>query len=303
MSEERENKVLPYGGQAIMEGVMMRSPRRAVAAVRAPDGEIVTRVIHESDGILPWYRKVPFIRGVFGLVSAMTIGIKALNFSAEVAMKEDEDDKPMHPVLEGLLFTVSFLIGIGLFMVLPARLPDYLAAPLGLDAATWNGRIWLNIIEGGFRIIVFVGYLFIISLFKDIRRIFEYHGAEHKVIWAFERGQDLTVENVQENTTLHPRCGTSFIFMVVIIAILSHIPLPWEPVWLRIACRFAVLPLVAGISFEYLQLAGRYRCHPVIRFMGAPGLWLQKITTKPPSDDMIEVSLTAFRETANAGEA
>jgi len=292
---EREAKL--YGGQAVIEGVMMKGPSKAVVSVRAPDGKIVSQTIREwtkSDSFS--WKHLSFIRGIFVLVDSLTLGLAALNYSAKIALPEDE--KPVNPFWENTIFLISILLGVGIFVVLPTKLPEYLGLkqPGEILKAMDPHSIYLNLFEGGIRIIVFIGYIVGISFLKDIRRVFQYHGAEHKTVNAYESRIPLTVENVQKLPTAHFRCGTSFIFIVAIIHILIASLFGWPPILIRIATRILILFPVASISYELLRLSAKFHTNPISRIFFAPGLLFQKITARQPEDSMVEVAIDAFRQ-------
>lgn len=274
-----------YGGQAVIEGVMMRSPDKYAIAVRKPSKEIILKVgsIRSLSQKMKFF-KLPIFRGIINLVESLTLGFKALTYSAEQATGEEErlNSKEM-------FFTIVFALGlfILIFIVLPTSIARY------MDRYLTNVLIY-NIFEGFLRISIFLIYLFVISKMPDIRRVFEYHGAEHKVIYTYEAGKDLNVKNVKEYSTLHPRCGTSFIFIVLIISILVFSLLGKQTLLLRIAYRIAIIPLIAGISYEILKLSAKNMDKRVVRWMVMPGLWFQKLTTKEPDENQIEVAINAL---------
>jgi uncharacterized protein YqhQ len=276
-----------YGGQAVLEGVMMRGRDDWAVAVRRPDGDIHLEG-HSIDSVAKRYRilRWPGLRGVIALGQALSIGVKALTISANQAAEEDEK------LTKGQMafsMTLAFALFIGLFIALPAFLS-------GLARDRVGGGILLNLAEGLFRVALFLGYLALIGRMKDIRRVFEYHGAEHKTIAAYEHGDELEPNAVDRYSTLHVRCGTNFLLIVMILAVLIYSffgtpSIPW-----RIGSRIIALPIIAGLAFELLRLGARFHGSPVMRALMAPGLWLQKITTKPPSRDQIEVAIASFEE-------
>jgi len=276
-----------YGGQAVLEGVMMRGRDDWAVAVRKPDGEIHLEG-HAIDSVAKRYRVLrwPGFRGVIALGQALSIGLKALTISANQAAEEDEK------LTRGQMafsMTLAFTLFIGLFIVFPAFLS-------GLARDTVGSGVLLNLAEGLFRVALFLGYLWLIGKMRDIRRVFEYHGAEHKTIAAYEHADELEPNTVDRYSTLHVRCGTNFLLIVMILAVIVYSffgtpSLPW-----RIASRIIALPIIAGLAFEMLRLGARFYGSPVMRALMAPGLWLQKITTKPPSRDQIEVAIAAFDE-------
>lgn len=279
------------GGQAVIEGIMMKSPKKTVLAVRTPDGQIVTEPIKDQS-LRKKYKffNLPLIRGCVAFVESLITGYKTISRSASLAGLEEETKG--NKALEGLLMVISSLLGVclavGLFIILPVL------AVRGLSLLFDPGA-FKTLIEGIVKVILFLIYLLLVSKMKDIKRIFEYHGAEHKTIFCFEAGEELTVENVRKQSRLHPRCGTSFLFLVLIIGILVGSFITWSNAGIRILLKLLLMPLTAGISFELIQLAGKYD-NPATRIISAPGKALQKITTSEPDDEQIEVAITALKE-------
>jgi len=295
------------GGQAVIEGVMMRAPRAVAIAVRRPDGEIVVKKelaipLSERFPIV----KLPIIRGAVALFTSLIIGIKALNFSANEAMTEEEKDKEGVKEGGGELsswamagtMTVAFGFGICLFFLFPLYLTKLMTPVIG------DNNIVFNLVDGVIRVIVFLAYIWLISRMEDIQRVFQYHGAEHKSIFAFEAGEELTIENVRRYSRLHPRCGTSFllIVMLVSIAVFSLIPKLW-PFYLKAGSRIFLLPMIAGISYEFLKWSASHDNHPLVKMVIAPGLALQRLTTREPDDSQLEVAIRSMNEALelNAG--
>lgn len=280
----KEKKKIYVGGQAVIEGVMMRGPKYIATAVRQPSGEIVVKK-EESHSLAERYSiwKKPFIRGVLSLYESLVYGMKSLSFSAQAAGEEEEalSNKEI-----GVTFVISMLIGIGLFLALPTYGAKFLVGP---DA----GPIWLNAVEGIIRLVLFILYIYGISRTEGIQRVFQYHGAEHMTIYTYEADEALTVDNVRKHGRLHPRCGTNFLLIVMIVSIIVFTFLGWPSLWERIASRVILMPVVAGISYEVIRLAGRTH-HPLMRLVILPGLWLQLLTTKEPDDDQIEVAIEAL---------
>jgi uncharacterized protein YqhQ len=282
------------GGQAVLEGVMMRSPAHWALAVRKPNGEIAehTTAISSPMARHRIYR-LPVIRGVVALGESLTIGFRALAISANYAAQDaDADDKEEveTELSRGAIF-FAFAIAIGfaiaLFKVTPALITRWL--PVETDG-------WFVVVEGGIRVSIFVLYILVISLLPDLRRVFQYHGAEHKAINALEAGEELTPENVQRFSLIHPRCGTAFLLWVMVIAIFvfAFIGQPSWP-WL-IASRILLLPVIAGLAYEVIRFAGKHTDNRLLMALLAPGLWLQRLTTREPSLDQLEVSIRALRE-------
>lgn len=282
-----------YGGQAVIEGVMMRGPDTRAVAVRRPDQTIVVdeKMVGSLTRRFP-VLKAPLVRGVVVLIEALVLGIEALTFSASQATGEEEELTPWE-----IIITVG--IALAMAVLLFAFLPVAAAHLLNSVAP---GAFIQNLIEGLFRIAIFLAYVVAIGRMADIRRVFQYHGAEHKVINAFEAGDRLEVERVQRYSTLHPRCGTSFLLIVLVISILIFSFLGEQVLWWRILSRVLLLPVVAGISYELVKISGKYYSRPLCRVLIAPGMWLQKLTTGPPDDGQVEVALAAFGAVAKESE-
>ncbi|MFZ3208617.1 MAG: DUF1385 domain-containing protein [Geobacteraceae bacterium] len=288
------------GGQAVIEGVMMRAPRGMAIAVRRPSGEIVVR----KDLVVPLSErfrvaKLPVLRGAIALFSSLIIGIQALNFSANEAMVEEgtEKEELSSWAMVGTM-SVAFGFGILLFFILPLYLTKVLIPVIG------SSNIVFNLVDGVIRVVIFLLYIWSISRMKDIKRVFQYHGAEHKSIFAFEAGDVLTVASVRKYSRLHPRCGTSFllIVMLVSIAVFSLIPQLW-PFYLKAGSRVLLLPLIAGLSYELLRWSARHDQTPFVKLLIAPGLALQRLTTGEPDDSQLEVAIRSMEEAleVNAG--
>lgn len=301
------------GGQALIEGIMMMHPKgKAAVSVRTPDGEIDTEMLevkHIKDKIkfLGW----PLIRGVVNYIESMMFGYKCLMISAEKSGLEDIEDEENSSKLDkwlndhlnkkvmGVITAIASVLGVGLafllFFYLPTIVVDFINKLAG-DSLT-NFRA---LFEGIIRMAIFVAYIALVSFMKDIRRTFMYHGAEHKTIFCYEKGLELTVENVKKMSRFHPRCGTSFIFVIIIISVIisSAISVAFPElrnqtvVWM--AVKLLILPLITGISYEFIRYAGKHD-NLLVKILAAPGLWMQKLTTKEPDDDMIEVALTSFK--------
>ena len=294
------------GGQAVMEGVMMRSPHSYCVAVRKADGQIVTEEspLPRVSEKYPVFR-YPVLRGLGTLGQAMWLGMKALRFSAHVALEGDgpqEKSSSVSSWMMGLNLAFSFLFFVFLYKFVPLLA----ATELGKHFPSMHGRLAINIADGIIRIAIFLTFLFLISRMKDIRRVFEYHGAEHKVVFNFESGQPVTVENAQRFTTFHPRCGTSFLLVVMVLAMIVYALVPVDGFVAKLAIRVALLPLIAGLSYELIRFAARRR-GSFLATLTAPGLWLQRVTTKPPSDDQAEIAIHALEgamvlEKSNGGE-
>ncbi|MBO8126080.1 MAG: DUF1385 domain-containing protein [Firmicutes bacterium] len=277
-----------YGGQAVIEGVMMKGRNHIATAVRRSAGDIIV----ESREITPWSKrfpilKYPILRGALALVEAMVVGIKALSFSASQFAEEEDVELSTKDMVLMILF--AFSISILFFVVLPAYAIRYVEAHIQYN-------VFLNLVEGLIKVSIFLGYVAAIGLMPDIRRVFQYHGAEHKTIHAYEAGEELTVENVQKYSTLHPRCGTNFIFIVLLVSVFVFSFFGRPPFLERVLIHIAILPLVAGISYEVLKQAGKKEPLWIFRVLALPGLWLQKLSTRPPSDDQVEVAIRSLQE-------
>ena len=262
------------GGQALMEGVMMRGPQKMCVAVRQPDGEIFTEV--SPIRTHPW-QKWPFVRGIFNFID-----LEETKFDKWVAEKFGDKGTNFIMAVAAVLGGVLALV---LFMVVPTALAGLLARFVPLGG-------WRALIEGVFKLVMLVGYMALVSRMKEIARMFRYHGAEHKTIACYESGRELTVENVRPCTRFHPRCGTSFLLIVILISILAGALITTENTLLRIALKLLLLPVVMSVSYEIIKLCGRYD-NPLTRAVSAPGLWLQRITTSEPDDGMIECAIAA----------
>jgi uncharacterized protein YqhQ len=283
-------KLPNYGGQALIEGVLMRGEKSAAIAMRAPDGEIVYHT-EELSGIYKtnWV-KIPFLRGLVGLWDSLGLGMRSLTISANI-QSEEEDEK-----IEGfaLFFTLllSLAFSIGLFMLLPAAVSHFIENWLGVE------NVWLaNLIEGGIRLILLVGYIWAIGLMKDVKRVFSFHGAEHKTINAFEAGSEMTPEEIKKHSLVHPRCGTSFMLTLVLLSVIIFSLFgPFDTIWIRLGARILLIPVLAGVSYEYIKLTAKYIDSPIVKFLIAPNLALQKLTTNEPDLEIIEVALAAFNK-------
>ncbi len=290
---------LNIGGQAVLEGVMMRSPRAFTVAVRKggkPEAEIAVfrQALQPLGERFPLFKK-RIIRGSAALFEAMWLGIRALNFSANEALEsEDGKKEEIGPLAMAGTMIVAIAFALGLFLALPLVLTNLLGMQF---AAVGKNSILFNLTDGAFRVALFFGYVSGISFMKDIRRVFEYHGAEHKTIAAHEAGVELTVENARPYSRIHPRCGTSFLLIVIALSIMlfSLIPGHW-PLWAKGLSRIVLLPVIAGLGYEFLKYSAKKRGQPVIELLIQPGLWLQKLTTREPSDDQLEVAIRAMNE-------
>lgn len=289
------------GGQAVLEGVMMKGPDEMAVAVRKSNGEIVidkkkVSSITKKSKIL----KLPIIRGVVNFVESMVLGTKTLMFSADLYDGEDDPAyKPSkvdmwlekHINKDAVVYfslILALFLSVGLFVLLPAFVTKYATFFVKSD-------ILRSLIEGVIRMAIFILYIYLVSLAKDIRRVFEYHGAEHKTIFCYENGEELTVENVKKQSRLHPRCGTSFLIEVMIISIIAFSFISWDSLIVRILLKLLLLPVVAGIAYEFIKFSGRSE-NKCVAILTKPGLWLQKLTTREPDDEQIEVAICSMKE-------
>jgi len=281
------------GGQAVLEGVMMRAPHSYCVAVRKPDGEMVTEE-HSLPRISEKYPifRYPILRGVGTLGQAMSLGVKALRFSANAALEGTEQAGKKQELSSGMM-SLNLLFSLAFFIFLYKFVPLYLATALSNWLPFFKSRIPFNLADGVIRMAIFVGFLLLISRWKDIHRVFEYHGAEHRVVFNFESGKPVTVENAQTFSTLHPRCGTSFLLVVMLVSIAVYTLLPFDSFLLKLAGRIVLLPLIAGLSYEAVRYAAKHRSG-LLATLTAPGLWLQRITTQPPNDDQTTVAIRAL---------
>lgn len=287
------------GGQALLEGVMMRSPHAWGITCRKPSGELVSHSeplerLSEKHPWMGW----PVIRGVITLGHAMTLGFRALRFSANVQLDElqkDETGKPPAKKFEisGWIATVNILLSVGFFIFMYKYLPLLATTELKRDYPSLGGQIMFNLVDGLIRLALFLLFIWGTSLMKDIRRVYQYHGAEHKTVFAFENGDPLDTGAVQKYPTFHPRCGTSFLMTVMILSIFIYMLVPVTTFWARFAIRIALLPVITGVSYEIIRFAAKRR-KSLFAAMTAPGLWLQRVTTRPPSDDQAECAITAL---------
>jgi uncharacterized protein YqhQ len=280
------------GGQAVIEGVMMKSPVGWSVAVRGPKGDISIK--REKTGQLAGFLKLPVLRGAVALFQALHIGIRALEFSGNVAYQEDSKDKPLSPWSLGISIAVAIVLAVALFIMLPLLLTKVTGNFLH-DVA--RSSLLFNAVDGAIRVVIFLFYVFAIGLWEETRRVYEYHGAEHKVIYAYEAGESLTVENARKYKPYHPRCGTSFLLIVMVISILifSFIPQQWSFIG-KAASRLIFIPLIAGISYEMLKFSAKMKNNPIIGLMVMPGLLLQRMTVREPDESQIEVALAAMQD-------
>ncbi|WP_295153254.1 DUF1385 domain-containing protein [uncultured Ruminococcus sp.] len=295
------------GGQAVIEGVMMRGIDKASMANRMPDGTIDLEVWDIKGGKNPaWYRKTPFVRGIFNFVTSMMDGYKCISRSADKQMTDEDMEEPtkfekwldeklgdkLMPIVTSISMVIGVVMAMFLFMWVPTALIKLVEK---LSGAEFN-TVVKNVIEGLLKIAIFIGYTAVTALMPSMKRLYEYHGAEHKTIACYEAETELTPENVKGFTRFHPRCGTSFIFLVLFISIFVNtiFRLSWANIPLRVLCKLALLPVVTGIAYELIRLAGKYT-NPVTKAFSAPGLWIQRITTREPDEKEIECAISALK--------
>ncbi len=283
------------GGQAVLEGIMMKNGAQYAVAVRKQDGEIEVKV-EEYKSVIKWQKltKIPFVRGIFNFIDSMVLGMKTLTYSASFWEEETDEllteeealkQQKKEDLIMGITMVVSVVLALGLFMVLPYFISNLFKGVIA-------SRLLRTVLESVVRILLFVIYILAISRMKDIQRTFMYHGAEHKCINCIEHGMELNVENVKKSSKQHKRCGTSFLFFVMVVSVIVCFFITVESQVLRVLLRLALLPVIAGISYEIIRLAGR-SSHPLVELLSKPGLALQNLTTKEPEEDMIEVAIVA----------
>jgi len=298
---------ISVGGQAVIEGVMMRAPNALAIAVRKPNGEVavkedVWRSLSNRLKFLKW----PLIRGSVVFLEALINGLQALSYSANQALEEEKGKKAdkLSSFALTLVMVVAFGVGLLFFVVIPHYLTGFLGQFFGRDLSV--DSILFHLIDGVIKVFFFVSYIYFISFMKDIRRIFQYHGAEHKCIFAYENGDELTVSNCQKYSTLHPRCGTAFLLLVFLVSIfLFSVIFPFLPKFLDlgktlenlvyIGIKMPLLFPIAGLAYEVIKISGKKPDHPLLKWIITPGLWLQRLTTRPPSDDQVEIALHALQ--------
>ena len=306
----KKEHITSIGGQAVLEGVMMRGPYKTATAVRKPDGEIECKVDENGTKTRAKFFRLPVIRGCVNFIDSLVIGMKALMFSAEFIDLEDEEESEskfdrwledkfgdkIKDIVIYVSIALSLVLSVGLFILLPTAVTRGLEWLLSLTLITAiaQTRVFTGVAEGVVRMLIFIGYLALVSQMSDIKRVFEYHGAEHKTIACYEGGEELTVENVRKYTRFHPRCGTSFLLFVMIISIILFSLLPRTGIILRMLMRLALLPVVAGLSYEVIKLAGRHQ-KGCIKALTKPGLWLQRLTTREPVETQIEVAIASMK--------
>ena len=284
------------GGQAVLEGVMMRAPHAWAIAVRQPDGTMATHCEpierpSEKHKWMGW----PIIRGLATLGQALTLGFRALRFSANVALEgaREEDQKKIE--ISGWVAAVNIILSLAFFIAFYKFLPLLAATEIKRYDPALGGQIAFNLMDGAIRLVLFLGFIWVTSLWKDLRRVYEYHGAEHKTVFAFESREPVNVAAAQKYPTFHPRCGTSFLMTIMLLSIVAYTLIPAQTFWMRFVWRIALLPVIAGVSYEIIRFAGKRR-KSLFAIMTAPGLWLQRVTTQPCDDTQVECAIKALDE-------
>ena len=280
-----------YGGQAVVDGVMMRGRKSIVTAVRNPRGEIVKDTQQLSSLYSGWARHTPFIRGVIIMIESMVLGIKSLFYSANVSL-EEEGEKVSGGMI-WLILIIALVLVVTLFFIIPLLLTRLLHI---------ESSLLFSLVDGGIRVAIFIIYLWAMGFMRDLRLTFAYHGAEHKTVNAYESGDPLEVESVRRHSTAHVRCGTSFLFVVLIISVFIFTIVGIKSTWLMVLSRIILIPVIAAISYEVIYFAGRHSGHILARIVSAPGLWLQSLTTRQPNDAQIEVALVALKSVIEADQ-
>ena len=275
-----------YGGQAVLEGIMIRGQNNVAIAVRSPSGEIVTKVKKINTLFTGKLRSIPIIRGILALAETLSLGMDALNYSSQVA--NQEEDTPPSKFSSVMMILVSLSIAVGIFFILPLLVSKPFEGILGSDVIS-------NVAEGIIRLLVFLVYVTAISLMPDIRRVYMYHGAEHMAVHAQEKGKPLTIEEIRKYPTAHPRCGTAFLLTIMVIAIVVFTFIPRDPLWMVIGSRIVLIPLIASLSYEFIRFNSKYETNKWVSKLSIPNLLLQSLTTKIPDDDQIEVAISAMK--------
>ena len=306
MSKEKVKRITSIGGQALIEGILMRGPKKISLAVRKPDGSIYNEYI-DASSIKDKSRifKLPIFRGISGFIDSMIIGQKALKISAEVSAEEGEEEElsktekwindkfgdKIMSIIMGIASVLGVALAILLFLVFPTWIFNLIS---GYFDILHSEVIYRSVFEGILRITIFLLYVILCSQLKDMRRVFQYHGAEHKTIFCYECDEELTVDNVKKHTRFHPRCGTSFMFLMILIGIIIGFFIPFSNPFLRSFIKILCIPAIVGIGYEVIKVCGKYD-NVITKIISAPGLWIQRITTKEPDDDMIEIAITAMK--------
>ena len=276
-----------YGGQAVIEGVMIRGQKAVVTAVRRPNSEVITNSRPLSSVYTGWVRKTPLLRGVIVIIEAMVLGINSLLYSANVSLEEEEEEITGKAVW--LMIATAVLLAVVLFLIIPLFLTRLLNPYI-------DSSLVFHLIEGAIRLAIFIAYLKLVGLLPDIKRIFTYHGAEHKAVNAYEHGAPLEVEAVKTHDKAHVRCGTSFLFVVLVIAIVVFALVGRPALWLMVLSRVLLIPVIAALGYEFIHFGAKHARNPLVKAVLLPGLWLQGMTTKEPEDGQIEVALAALKK-------
>ena len=284
-----------YGGQAVIEGVMIRGKTAAVTAVRRPNGETVTQVVPLAGIYTGWIRRAPFLRGIIVLIESMVLGIKSLMYSASVSLEEEIKEEISAKAIWGTII-FSFALAIVLFLLVPLFLTKLLDQYI-------DSALMFNLVEGLIRLAIFLGYLVAVGMVPDIKRVFRYHGAEHKAVNAYEAGVPMEVEAIKKYGTVHVRCGTSFLFVVLVIAIIVFSFIGRPALWVMIASRVLLIPVIAAIGYEVVHFGARHAHNPLVRAILAPGRWLQGLTAKEPADTQLEVAIVALKKAVEIDSA
>ncbi|HKD86429.1 MAG TPA: DUF1385 domain-containing protein [Terriglobales bacterium] len=284
------------GGQAVLEGVMMRSPHAWGICIRRPDGTLATHSeplekLSDKHKWMAW----PFVRGIMTLGQAMGLGFRALRYSANIALDELQPEQEKKIEISGWVIAVNLILSLGFFIFMYKFVPLLAATKLKNHYPVFGNQILFNVVDGVIRIGLFLLFIWGISLWADIRRVYQYHGAEHKTVFAFENNDAMTIKNAQKYVTWHPRCGTSFLMTVMLIAMLFYMLIPATTFWARFASRIALLPVIAAVSYELIRFAAKHGSS-LFALMTKPGLWLQRITTQPPDDTQVETAIVALNE-------
>ncbi len=291
-------KKTSIGGQALIEGIMMRGPETTAMAVRHVSGKIIIEEWETAGKNQPRFMRLPFVRGIFNFIDSLRFGYKCLMRSAELSGLEEEEEekdkkKGVSPQLMNFLMALSAVLGVAVAVVLFVWLPAFLFRGLCKAAPAFNHALLRGVFEGVFRIVLFVGYIALVAQMKDIKRVFMYHGAEHKTIFCYEQGKPLTVENIRPECRFHPRCGTSFMILMLLVGMIVSMLIPDMNSVLRTVVKILTIPAVVGVGYELIKLAGR-KDNLFTRIISAPGLWMQRLTTKEPDDSMIECAIAAM---------
>tara|TARA_Y100000994_G_scaffold5048_1_gene4881 strand:+ start:212 stop:1105 length:894 start_codon:yes stop_codon:yes gene_type:complete len=291
----KKDSQISYGGQALIEGVMIRGKKAAVLAVRNPDGEIIKEQIQFSRFYNRSLLKIPILRGILNLADSLVVGTRALNFSANIAEGEIDSEKNSEGINLAIVISLSLIIAIGIFFVTPALVSR------GFHYLGFNNLL-VSLLEGLIRLIFVIGYIYLIGLSKDIRRVFQYHGAEHMAVWTHEAGANLSKSNLKNFTKEHPRCGTSFILLVVMVSIIVFMLFPRDNLIFFVLLRIILVPIIAGISYELLKIGSRSRFKLVKNLLNGPGMLIQKLTTKEPDESQLEVAIESMEYAVKLNE-